>query len=266
MLIRQLRADHYMVSLQVNPFSERLMNAIVSYVAYLGKTFWPSCLAVFYPYEHSFQLWEVSGAAAVLLVISLAVICLIKRIPFLAVGWFWYLGTLFPVIGFMQAGSQAMADRYTYLPSIGIGIMLTWGIVYGVYLLPRENLRKIILIPMAAIVVITLTVLTFQQCGHWKNSISLFSHVLHVTKNNYKAHDAFGVALDAEGKHKEAIYHYRQELKIQPDNFGAHYNLGIALVQKGEREEAIKHFRAAIYLRPDSEAARRLLHMLLDEE
>ena len=117
-------------SLQKMPFSERLSNAIVSYVAYLGKIFWPVDLAVFYPYEYSFPLWQILGAILLLLGISAAVIYFIKKAPFLFVGWFWYLGTLIPVIGLVQVGRQAMADRYTYLPSIGIGIMLVWGIIY----------------------------------------------------------------------------------------------------------------------------------------
>ncbi len=113
-----------------NTGSERLSNAIVSYVAYLGKIFWPVDLAVFYPYEYSFPLWQIFGAILLLLEISAAVIYCIKKAPFLFVGWFWYLGTLIPVIGLVQVGRQALADRYTYLPSIGIGIMLIWGIVY----------------------------------------------------------------------------------------------------------------------------------------
>ena len=243
MLIWQLRADNQMVSLQVNPFSERLMNSIVSYVSYLWKTFCPSGLAVFYPYEHSFQFWQVFGAASVLLLISVAVVYMVKRAPFLAVGWFWYLGTLFPVIGLMQAGDQAMADRYTYFPSVGIGIMLTWGIVY---LLPKENFRKIIMIPAAAIVLTVLTVLTWQQCGYWKNGIELFNHALQATKNNYLAHYGLGFALATDGKTEKAITHFRAALQINPDDYDTHYNLALALRKQGLLDEAIVHFRKAL--------------------
>ena len=128
MLIGQLQADNYIVPLQRLSFSDRFMNTIVSYVSYLGKTFWPVDLAIIYPYAHSFQLWQVIGAASVLLAISVAVVFLVKRTPFLAVGWFWYLGALFPVSGLLQCSDQARADRYTYFPFIGIAIMAAWGI------------------------------------------------------------------------------------------------------------------------------------------
>jgi tetratricopeptide (TPR) repeat protein len=248
MLIWQLRADNYMASLQQITFYDRILNAIVSYVAYLSKTFWPVNLAVFYPYEPSLPLWQVFSAASILLGISIAVIYVIKKAPFLFVGWFWYLGTLFPVIGLMQVGDQAMADRYTYLPSIGIGIMLVWSVVY---LLPKEKLRKIIIIP-AAIILAGLTFLTWQQCGYWKNSISLFNHVLQATKDNSLAHTNLGVALDAEGKKEEAIAHYLTAIKINPNNGNAHSSLGVVLAAQGKNEEAIVHYLTAIKINPNN--------------
>jgi len=223
------------------------MNAIVSYASYLGKTFWPVDLAVFYPLEYSFPIWQVLGAAALLLLITVAVICLVKRAPFLAVGWFWYLGTLFPVIGLLQAGDQAMADRYTYLPSIGIGIMLAWGIVY---LLPQENIRKKVLFPVAGIILSVLTVLTWQQCGYWKNGISLFKHALQATKNNYLAHTGLGFALSMVGKTDEAIIHFRTALQIQPNDDLAHYNLARAFETQGKIKEAIDSYREVVRIKP----------------
>jgi len=261
MLIRQQHAVGGMVSLQQTPFPDRIMNAIVSYVAYLIKIFWPVNLAAFYPYEYSFPLWKVFGAASILVVISTAVVCLIKRTPFLAVGWFWYLGTLFPVIGLMQAGGQAMADRYSYFPSIGIGIMLTWGIVY---LFPKEKLRKNILFPAAGVVLAILTILTWQQCGYWKNSISLFSHALQVTKNNYLAHDSLGIALDAEGKHQEAMDHYKNAIKINPDYAHAYYNLASAFIDQKNIEEAEKYFRETIRINPNFTNAHNKLGIILE--
>ena len=234
-------------SLQKIPFAERLSNAIVSYVSYLGKIFWPVDLAVFYPYEHSFPLWQILGAILLLLGISAAVIYFIKKAPFLFVGWFWYLGTLIPVIGLVQVGRQAMADRYTYLPSIGIGIMLIWGIIY---LLPREKLRKIILIPAAVIVLAVLTFLTGQQCGYWRDSVSLFNHALEATKDNYMAHTNLGIALAAEGKIDEAVSHYRAALQINPNDDTTHYNLANALKKQGADEEAIVHYREALRINP----------------
>src|SRR5664280_1850754 len=238
------------------PFIDRILNAIVSYVAYLIKIFWPVNLAVFYPYEQFLPSWQVFGAASILLAISIAVIYAIKKAPFLFVGWFWYLGTLVPVIGLMQVGKQAMADRYTYLPSIGIGIMIVWSIVY---LLPKVKLRKIIIIPAAIIILAALTFLTWQQCGYWENRISLFNHVLQATKDNYLAHNNLGTALAAEGKKEEAIAHYRKAIEINPYADISHFNLVAALVAQGRMEEAI----AEIKINPNQQEAHSHLGRVL---
>ena len=237
------------------PFLDRMLNAIVSYVAYLIKIFWPVNLAVFYTYRQYLPSWQVFGAASILLGISIAVIYAIKKAPYLFVGWFWYLGTLVPVIGLIQVGKQSIADRYTYFPSIGIAIILTWGVAY---LLPRVKLRKIIIIP-AALILAALTFLTWQQCGYWKNSISLFNHVLQATKDNYLAHNNLGTALAAEGKKEEAIAHYRKAIEINPTFTIAHLNLGAALVAQGRIEEAL----AAIKMNPNQEEAHFHLGVVL---
>jgi tetratricopeptide (TPR) repeat protein len=246
------------------PFIDRMLNAIVSYVQYLMKIFWPVNLAVFYPYDQSLQSWRVFGAASVLqswqffgpasilLGTSIAVIYAIKKAPYLFVGWFWYLGALVPVIGLMQVGRQSMADRYTYFPSIGIAIILAWG---AFYLLPKEKTRKMILIPAAVIILAALTFLTWQQCGYWKNSISLFSHVLQATKDNYLAHNNLGTALAADGKYEEAIAHYREAIKINPTFTITHFNLGAFLAAQGRNEEAIAHYLAAIKINPNYDDA-----------
>ena len=227
------------------PFLDRILNAIVSYVQYLIKMFWPVNLVIFYPYRQFLPFWQVFGAASILLGVSIAVIYAIKKVPFLFVGWFWYLGTLVPVIGLMQVGFQSIADRYTYFPSIGIAIILTWGVIY----LSKVKLRKIIIIP-TVIILTALTFLTWQQCGYWKNSNSLFSHVLQATKDNYLAHNNLGLALAAEGKNEEAIAHYLKAIEINP-YCKAHFNLGVALVAQGRIEEAI----AAIKLNPNQQEA-----------
>jgi Flp pilus assembly protein TadD len=237
-----------LVSVQKLPFAERVVNAIISYVSYLGKIFWPVDLAVFYPYEDPFLQLPVSGALLILIGITIVVIYTIKKLPFLFVGWFWYLGTLIPVIGLVQVGSQAMADRYTYLPSIGIGIMLIWGIVY---LLPREKLRKIILIPAAATILSVLTFLTWQQCGYWKNSIELFSHALHITKDNDLAHNDLGLALFEEGKNEEAIDHYNEAIRITPNHNIPYNNRGNAYAKLGQYHRAIENYNQAIRLKQD---------------
>jgi tetratricopeptide (TPR) repeat protein len=249
-------------SLEKLPFLDRILNAIVSYVAYLIKIFWPVNLVVFYPYEQSFPSWQIFGATSILLGISIAAIYAIKKAPFLFVGWFWYLGTLVPVIGLIQVGKQAMADRYTYLPSIGIAIILTWGVVY---LLSKVKLSKIIILP-AAIILAALTFLTWQQCGYWKNSIELFNHTLHATKDNYLAHYNLGVALAAEGKNEEAIVHYLEVIKIKPDDANAHCNLGVALDADGKKEQALAHYLYALKINPHFDKAHYNLAMAFKEQ
>ena len=248
-------------SLEKLPFTERILNAIVSYIAYIIKIFWPVNLAVFYPYEQFMPLWHVFAAASIILGITIALIYAINKAPFLFVGWFWYLGTLIPVIGLMQVGRQAMADRYTYLPSIGIGIMIAWAVPY---LLPKEErARKIILIPIMSVVLTVLTILTWQQCGNWKNSITLYNHVLKVTKNNDLAHCNLANELVKQKRVSEAITHYLAAIEINPYYAGAHSNLGAALVAQGKNEEAITHYLAAIKIKPDQEEAHSNLGVVL---
>jgi tetratricopeptide (TPR) repeat protein len=249
-------------SLQKVQFTERLHTAMISYIAYLGKIIWPVDLAVFYPYEYSAQGWQIVACLILLAAISIAVIYFIKKTPFLFVGWFWYLGTLVPVIGFIQVGRQAMADRYTYFPSIGIAIILIWGIIH---LWSEEKLRKIIIIP-AAIILAALAFLTWQQCGYWKNTSTLFSHALQVTKNNYLAHSNLGVALAEEGKTQEAISHYRAALQIKPNDDNTHYNLANALKKQGAIDEAIVHYREAVKWNPSYSKAHNNLGVYLDAQ
>jgi tetratricopeptide (TPR) repeat protein len=238
-----------MVSLQRFSFSDRIMNTIVSYVSYLGNTFWPGDLACFYPYAHSFQLWQVIGAASVLLAISVAVVFLIKRTPFFAVGWFWYLGALFPVSGLMQAGDQARADRYTYFPFIGIAIMVAWGIPL---LIKREDTRKKILFPAAIAALAIMAFFTWQQCGYWKNSMELFNHALQATKDNALAHKNLAAALLDTGKNEEAIEHSNMAIRMNPDEAISYNARGTAYVALGQHQLAMEDFNKAISLDPNS--------------
>jgi tetratricopeptide (TPR) repeat protein len=235
-------------SMEQVPFAVRVPNAIISYVSYLRKTFLPVDLAVFYPYEYSFPFWQILASCFILIGITFVVIYAIKKLPFLFVGWFWYLGTLVPVIGLVQVGSQAMADRYTYLPSIGIAIMLVWGIPI---LFQRENMRKKILFPAGIAYLAILAVLTWQQCGYWKNSIELFNHALHITKDNALAHNNFGVALFAEGKSEEAIDHYNKAIRLKPNYVDAYSNRGFIYYVLGQYQLAIENCNEAIRLKPD---------------
>jgi tetratricopeptide (TPR) repeat protein len=230
------------------PFSERVANAIISYVSYLGKIFWPVDLAVFYPYEHSFPLWQILLSCFILIGITIVVTYAIRKLPFLFVGWFWYLGTLIPVIGLVQVGKQALADRYTYLPSIGIAIMLAWGIPL---LFPREDMRKKILFPAGIACLAIMAFLTWRQCGYWKNSIELWNHALQVTKDNYIAHNSLGVALIDEGKIEEAIDHYNKAIHMNHNYIIAYNNRGLSHLKLGLYQKALDDFNEAMRLKPD---------------
>ena len=235
------------VSMEHMSFNARVANAIISYVSYLGKTFSPVDLAVFYPYAF-LSLWKILLSGLILIVITAIVIYYIKKLPFLFVGWLWYLGTLIPVIGLVQVGEQAMADRYTYLPSIGIAIMLVWGISL---LFQREYMRKKILFPVGITYLVILAVLTWQQCGYWKNSSELSNHALHTTKDNHIAHNILGSALLDEGKIEEAINHYNKAIRLKPYYADAYYNRGNAYTKLGQYQRAIEDYNEAISLKPD---------------
>jgi tetratricopeptide (TPR) repeat protein len=237
-------------TLEIYPFEIRLANALVSYARYIIKMIWPQNLAVFYPHPgQSLPMWQAAGAGLLLLVISTAVIRVGRRYPYLPVGWLWYVGTLVPVIGLVQVGSQAMADRYTYVPLIGLFIIIAWGVSDLVgswrYGKPALTLAATSL-PSALIVCASL------QVSHWKNSLTLFDHALRVTVNNSQMHNNLGNVLSEKGKLQEAISHYTSALKISPNYGEAHINLGVALANQGKLEEAIKHYSAALRLKPNS--------------
>ena len=235
-------------STETLPFLARTSNAILSYMAYMGKIFWPVNLAVFYPYEYFFSLWKVLISAIILIVITIAGLYYIKKIPFIFVGWFWYLGTLVPVIGLVQVGEQAMADRYTYMPSIGIAIMLSWGIPL---LFKREDIRKKILFPVAMAFLAVLVIISWKQCGYWKNSITIFNHVLKVTNNNHIAHNNLGYTFLEKGETAKAIYHFDKAISINRNYIKAYYNRGNAYSKLGQYQRAIEDYNEAIRLNPD---------------
>jgi Flp pilus assembly protein TadD len=230
------------------PWDARLENALVSYVRYLGKTFWPSHLAVFYPYPTAWPMWEVVTCALLLLAISGLVLGTARSRPWLFVGWFWFLGVLVPFIGLIQAGAQAMADRFMYVPALGMFVALIWGL-HGLAKGGRYQQNGLSVAGAAAIVLCL--VLTRQQLGHWTDSEALFRHALEATENNYLAHLNLGSALDEKGQIDEAIKEFREAIRLKPDYALAHNNLGMALDGKGQIDEAIKEFQEAIRLKPD---------------
>jgi protein O-mannosyl-transferase len=231
-----------------NGFSliSRLANAPVSFVTYLEKTFLPHDLAVFYPFNAQIPIWQVLGTSLLIIIISMIVIVMIKRLPYLFAGWLWYAITLAPVIGIIQVGDFAMADRYTYIPSIGIAVMLAWGIPS---LIKSEDMRKMILLPVGIAMIAVLAVLTWQQCGYWENSIKLFNHALNLTRDNYLAHNNIATSLAKEGKIKEAFYHYNEAIRIKPHYPDAYNNRGIVYGGLGQYQRALEDFNEAIRIK-----------------
>ena len=230
------------------PLGFRIENAFLSYVRYIGKMFWPLDLAFFYPYPRRFLSWQIISAALLLIAISILVVVARRRRPCLAFGWFWYILTLVPVIGFVQVGIQAMADRYTYIPHIGLAIMLAWGVAelgrgrrFGSYLVTAA----------ACVFVCFISLCTWKQVGFWKDDVTLFRHALEATENNFVAHNDLGRALEKEQRVEDAIAQYREALSIKPDFVLALNNLAAALGKQGDLDEAIVHLSEALRLRPD---------------
>jgi len=236
------------ISLENLPLSERVQNAVASYASYLGKIFWPVDLALFYPYKQALPLWQILVSCFILIGITIISIYAVKKLPFLFVGWFWYLGTLIPVSGLIQVGELARADRYTYLPSVGIVIMLAWGIQYFIQ---NKNICENIVFPAMITVLSINVVLTWHQCGYWKNDVKLWNHALIVTKDNYFAHNNIGIALQAKGKINEAMYHFNKAISIEPGIHGYYMNRGNTYIRLGQYQQAINDYTKAIFLKPD---------------
>ncbi len=231
----------------------RIENALISYCRYLGKLFWPARLAVFYPYPDHWPLNEALLAGALLAGISAFVFTLRTRQPYLLTGWLWYCGTLIPVIGLVQVGGQAMADRYTYLPSLGLFIMVVWG---AAELAKPWRYHAMALGVAGGAVVLVCVGLTRRQLVYWQDSETLYRHTLAVTTDNFLAHHNLGIFLYKKGRTGEAITQYQEALRLKPDDAIAHYDLGTALGKEGQTDEAIIQFQEAIQLNPDNAEAR----------
>jgi len=284
-------------SLSVHPLTFRTANVLISYAAYIKKTFWPYRLAILYPYPQAISWCHVAGACILLASVSLLAIRLIKKYPFFVTGWLWYMGSLVPVIGLVQVGSQAMADRYTYIPLIGFFIIIAWG-VPELTARWQWHRRKTALVLISASLLSILAVTTLLQVRYWTNSITIFEHTLHVTANNHimhnnlaftyakqgnmakaakhyteallidpgyaKAHYYFGEVLATLGKSDEAVKHYYDAVLINPGYAEAHYKLGIALEIQGKLTEAIKHYSEALRINPEDAKGYLLLANAMD--
>jgi len=234
-------------SIETFSMAIRLGNAFVSYIAYLGKTILPVNLAVFYPHPENVVLWQVLGAMLLLMAITIVTIWRVKKSPYLATGWFWYLGALVPVIGIVQVGAQAMADRYTYISLIGLFIMIAWGIPE---LLKKVKYRKEILWVASVLCILSFSILTWKQVGYWQNSITLYDHTLNVTEKNSLVQNNRGFAYYVLGDYRQAIEDYSAAIAIKPGYATAHHNRGIAYIALGDHKKAIVDFNHAIALKP----------------
>jgi Tfp pilus assembly protein PilF len=250
-------------SLQHLPFTDRLGNAVVAYATYIGKTILPYHLAVYYTHPGQWPATEILSAFALLLMVTLFCLTKGRRSPFLAVGWFWYLGTLVPVIGLVQVGGQAMADRYTYLPLVGLFILATWGFSE---LLPVGRYRKAAAGLIIGAVTAVLVFMTQIQVGHWKSSITLFSHALSATKDNFQAHNNLARALTDEKRFPEAEAHFLASMRLSPSYLPPYLNLGQMRMEQGRLEEALTCFSEALKIKPgDGDALFAMGNLYLKE-
>jgi tetratricopeptide (TPR) repeat protein len=241
-------------SIESVPLKLRIENAFVSYLEYIGKLIWPTNLAVFYPYPDHIPGWQVLGALIILVGISICVFKSLRKNPYLGVGWLWYLGTLIPVIGLIQAGLwPAIADRWTYVPLIGFFVMLAWGIPQ---LVNRWQHKSIILVSGTSVLLIILTITTYNQIGHWRDSAALFKHAIKSVGSNAVAHNNLGDAFSEQNKLDTAIKHYFIALDINPRSTLAYNNLGNAFAKQGKPTEAIRYYSEALQINPAFDVAR----------
>jgi tetratricopeptide (TPR) repeat protein len=237
-----------MASFEAISLSARIANAFVSYIIYIGKMVWPNNLAVIYPHPVLWPLWQVIGAVLLLITVSILVIWAARKFPYLTIGWLWYVGTLVPVIGIVQVGSQARADRYTYIPLIGLFIMVAWGIPE---LLKKWRYRKEALFASSALTVSCLFIVTWIQVGYWQDSIILFEHTLKVTDNNCIAHVSRGSAYGRIGNYTQAIGDFDKAIEINPKYAEAYCIRGKAYAALGNHRQAIEDYDRAIKIKPE---------------
>jgi len=254
---------HAVASLQHASIMHRVLNAFNSYVAYLGKTIWFQDLSAFYPYPKSIGI--VGGGSSILLIFSMTLLIasLAKTAPYLATGWFWFLGTLVPVIGIIQVGSRAMADRYTYIPLIGIFIAISWGLNH---VLERRPYRK----PLAAFAAVfflsVCSVAAYHQASTWTNTFTLFKNALDLNWSDYRAYNIIGVATEKNGDHERALYYFQMALKTNPQYDPAYVNAGNTLRKMGRIDNAIHCYRKALQINQKSADAEYNLGIILMEK
>ena len=235
------------ISVSKVPLPIRFENAVVSYISYIGKILWPQGLAVFYPFPESIPTWQTLGAGCLLATLTWVFFRMVRSAPYLIVGWLWFLGTLVPVIGLVQAGLwPAIADRFAYIPQIGIYIIVAWGI----HDLARNRIKPVYITASVAVTVSLLFVMTLKQVTYWQNSKTLFERAVSVTVPNAVARYNLGCVLDREKRQQAAMEQYEKALSINPYYARAHNNLGNSLLGMGQTQRALVHLQNAVHLDP----------------
>ena len=244
----------------IHPFPVKVANAFFSYLKYIQKMIWPDHLAVLYPHPGVIPVWQLTAAMVLLIGISFVAIRYLKQLPWLGVGWFWYLGTLVPVIGLVQVGVQGLADRYTYIPLTGLFIIIAWGVPK---LMSGWRYRTIAISGICVVLFPILMATAWIQASYWQNSQKLFRHALDVTTDNYVIHNNLGFELAEIGRVDEAIKHYREAVRINPDFEIAYINLGKALLLQGKVDESIRFNQALLKIKPDYAGVHHNLGLVL---
>jgi tetratricopeptide (TPR) repeat protein len=253
------------LDMEIYLFTTRLANAFVSYARYLGKTVLPEDLSVIYPHPGAWPWWAVAGACLLLGLVTMVAVIGARRMPYLFVGWLWFVGTLVPVLGLIQMNPQAMADRYTYIPLIGLFVAVAWG---GTELAARLSCPKPVLAGTGLCLLLGCAMVTWRQLQHWENSTTLFSHAVAVTQDNPRAQYNLGQSLsmlsqsllaqgraaDAQALLQRSMEHYEEALRVMPNYPEAHNNLGLTLVTLGRIREATNHYAEALRLNPKNDA------------
>ena len=248
------RSGGAVMRLELMPLPVRLANALVAYSEYVLKLVWPVNLAAMYPARRTMpEIGPLIGAVALLLAVTIVAMRSARRRPYLIVGWLWFIGTLVPVIGVVQVGAQAIADRYSYIPSIGLFVVLAWGAADLAAGWPRA---RVALPAAAGLSIVACTVATMRQVQYWSSSHALWEHAVAATRDNYFAHASLGYVLWKEGHGDEAIPQLEESLRLRPDFVEAHNNLGVVLAGRGDLREASSQFSEALRIDPNYRPAR----------
>jgi protein O-mannosyl-transferase len=242
------RAGDSVAALNQLPLLARGENAIVSYLLYIYKMLWPFHFSIIYPHPSTYPYWLILTAILILSAFTVGTLYFLNKFPFILVGWLWFLGMLIPVIGIIQVGIQSMADRYTYLPMIGLFFAFSWGLYYFPLLTKNRPLYFSI---TGGLILLFFSVLTWKELQYWQNGIRLFSRAIAVTNNNYVAHNNLGYELLQVFKFEEAKKEFALAVQIDPAFYIAHLNLGRSFIEEGSMPEGIEHYRTAIKLNPN---------------